>query len=511
VRIAAIDMGTNSFHLLAADAHADGTFVPLLREKEMLRLGDVVSRKGRIGDRSAEAAVGTIRRFRAMAEGVECDEIVACATSAIREADDGSELVDRIEAETGVHVRVISGRDEARLIFGAVRASVVIDPGPALCFDLGGGSLEVMVGDRAGLLWSTSVKLGVARLTAELVQHDPPTDEDRRRLRQRLTTVLAPVADQVADLEPRMVVGTSGTLCDLALMVCARVTGATPATVNQLSFRRDDFLPLHEELLGMPSDARRRVPGLEPRRADLIPAGTMFLATAMELFGFDEMTVSDWALREGMILDAIGHHDAADWTGDPLDIRRASVLSLARRCRWGEGHARQVAVLAGELFDRTLRLHRLSADDRELLEHAALLHDIGEHVSTEGHHRHTAYLIQNGHLRGFDPEEVLALAALARYHRSGEPKTAHEPFGSLSPERQEQVSKLAALLRLADGLDRGHSSAVQSVDVDIDDARVEISVYSSGEVELELWGARRKRTLFERLFGRRVEVVSRTS
>ena len=166
----------------------------------------------------------------------------------------------------------------------------------------------------------------------------------------------------------------------------------------------------------------------------------------------------------------------------------------------------RLAFLAGDLFDHTLRIHKLSGEDRELLEYAALLHDIGEHVSTEGHHRHTGYLIQHGRLRGFDPEEVLALASVARYHRSGEPKTSHEPFGSLSPERQERVTKLASILRLADGLDRGHSSAVEGIDVQIDDGRVEIQVRSGGEVELELWGARRKRALFERLFDRRVDV-----
>src|SRR5581483_5305526 len=332
---------------------------------------------------------------------------------------------------------------------------------------------------------------------------------DIRRLRKRLTSVLAPLARDVADLEPHLVVGTSGTLCDIGRMVAAR-TGAPAAAVNQLTVRKDDVLALHEELLRLPASDRKKLDGLEPRRADLIPAGSMMLVTAMDLFGFEELMFSDWALREGIILDAIGHHDPAEWMPDPRALRGASVLNLARRCNWGEAHARQVAFLAGDLFDRTLRLHKLSAEDRELLEYAALLHDIGEHVSTEGHHRHTAYLIQHGRLRGFDPEEVLALASVARYHR-GEPKASHEPFGSLSPERQERVTKLAAILRLADGLDRGHSSAVDGIDVVIDDARVEIEVRSAGEVELELWGARRKRALFEKVFGRRVEVVARSS
>ena len=250
------------------------------------------------------------------------------------------------------------------------------------------------------------------------------------------------------------------------------------------------------------------MPGLESRRAELIPAGVTVALTALDLFGFDALTVSEWALREGMVLEAIGRHDVVEWSGDPAPMRRASVEELARRCRWDEGHARQ-ATLALELFDQTLPVHRLSGGDRELLEHAALLHDIGEHVSAIGHHKHTAYLIQHGRLRGFAPDEVQMLAALARYHRNGDPKPAHEPFGSLSPLDQERVTKLAALLRLADGLDRGRCSAVEGVDVQLSDERVLVTLAGRGDVDLELWGARRKRALFERLYGRRVDVATR--
>ena len=511
MRIAALDLGSNSFHLLVVDAHADGTFVPLVREKEMLRLGDVVSRDGRISDAAAERAVTAVRRFRTLADGVAADEIVGCATSAIREADNGAELIDRIYDETGVSVDVISGRDEARLIFGAVRASVLIDPAPAICFDLGGGSLEVTVGDGGGLLWSTSVHLGVARLSAELVSSDPPSEDDLRRLAERLTATLAPVAEEVADLAPAMAIGSSGTLCDLARMVAARREGTAPVSVNNLRVTREELLAVHEKLLSMPAEERRRLPGLDPQRADLIPAGSTFALTALELFGLDTLTVSEWALREGIVLDAIGHHDPADWSDDPRAIRGASVLNLARRCNWDEAHSRQVARLATDLFDQLLVLHRLGQADRELLEHAALLHDIGEHVSVESHHKHTGYLIQHGRLRGFAPDEVNALAALARYHRRGDPKPSHEPFGSLDEDTQCRVTKLAAILRLADGLDRGHAQVVDGVDCELREGRVRVRVSASADCDVELWGARRKRALLERLFATRVEVVGTTS
>ena len=508
MRIAAIDLGSNSFHLLVVDAHADGTFVPLIREKDMLRLGDAVGREGRIPDALADRAVATIDRFRKLALGAGTEEIHARATAALREAENGGEVVDRMLAEAGVDVRVISGQEEARLIFEAVKAAVVIDPGPALCLDLGGGSLEIMVGDRSQLSLVASVPLGVARLSAELVTGDPLSADDVRRLEKRVTSVLAHLAEEVARLGPAMAVGSSGTFCDLGRMIAARRPGGNvPKSVNQLTFSRDELLPLHEELLARRSAERASIPGLEAKRADIIATGSTVLLAAMELFGFDRMTLSEWALREGIVLDAIPRHEAAEWSGDPGAIRQLSVLQLARRCKWDEVHGRQTARLALDLFDQTASLHDLGAGDRELLEHAGLLHDIGEHVSTESHHKHSAYLIQNGKLRGFTPAEVDFVAALARAHRGGTPKPSHEPFGTLDADARDRLMRLAALLRVADGLDRGRAGNVTGIEVLLDGDRARLVARSSGDIAVELWGARRKRELFERLFRRRLDVV----
>ncbi|MGH9063072.1 MAG: HD domain-containing protein [Acidimicrobiales bacterium] len=507
MRIGALDLGSNSFHLLVAEARRDGTFEPLVREKEMLRLGDAIGQSGRIGEELADRAVGAVRRFRVVAESVGAEELTAMATSALREADNGVELVDRIEAEAGVRVEVISGLTEARLIFGAVRAAVLIDPGPALALDLGGGSLEVMVGDRSGLAWGTSLRLGVGRLTAELVRDDPLSAADCARVRRRVVGALEPFRETVASLSPRMLVGSSGTLCTLARMADARRSGSVPASVNQLTVDLADLEAVHQELLSLPTEDRQRLPGLDARRADLVPAGSLLLLAAMELFGFDELTVSEWALREGMVLSAIGAHDPADWDPDPRALRLASVLGLCRRCNYGEQHAAQVARLATELFDRTLPLHRLGPEDRELLHYGALLHDIGEHVSTESHDRHTGYLIENGRLRGFDPDEIAALASLGRFHRRGTPKPGYGPFDTLDARWRYRVAHLVALLRVADALDRSHTSAVTGVDVELRGDRVRLRPLGTGDIELEGWGLRRKRGLFEQVFRRRLEVV----
>jgi len=503
VRIAALDLGTNSFHLLVADVQPDGHFEPIAAEKSMIRLGDVVSREGWITEPAAEVVIATVRRFRLLAEAAGATELHACATSAIRSAANGDEIVDRIEAETGVAVEVISGRREAELIFGAIRAAVVLEPAPALCFDLGGGSVEVMVGDAGGLHLAASERLGVGRLTAQQVHSDPLSKQDRRALREHLVETLTPLAARVRELEPHLVVGSSGTLEDIARMVTVRRGAEVPISLNQLVFTRDEFLPLHKQILTSTADERLRLEGLEARRVDLIPAGSMFLATAMELFGFEEMTISEWALREGIVLDVIGRHDPVDWSDDPRAIRRASVQGLARRCRWPEDHSRRVARLALELFDQTVELHGLGAHDRELLEFGAFLHDIGEHVASQGHHKHSTYLVRHGQLRGFTPDEVQHLAALARFHRRGEPKATDE----LPLVDEEQLRPVVALLRLADGLDRSRSGAVEHVDVRVGPSLVTVELDARGDAELELWGARRKRELFEKLFERDLELV----
>jgi exopolyphosphatase/guanosine-5'-triphosphate,3'-diphosphate pyrophosphatase len=464
MRIAALDLGSNSFHLLVAEVQPDGTFVPLVREKEMLRLGDAVSRHGAIPPDRLEQAVTCVRRMGQIAEAAGATEIAAVATSAVRSAANGDEFVDRVEREAGIKVEVISGLREATLIFGAIRAAVVLEPAPALCFDLGGGSVEIAVGDTNGLRWATSERLGVARLTANHVHSDPIDARDLARLRKHLFT-----------------------------------------------FSRDEFLPLLDEILATTSAERRKITGLDARRVDLIVAGSLFLASAMECFGFETMTISEWALREGLLLDVIGRHDPADWSDDPRAIRRSSVQGLARRCSWPEDHSRHVARLALELFDQSTQLHGLGPVDREILEYAALLHDIGEHVSTDGHHRHAAYLVAHGQLRGFSPEEVDLLGALVRWHRRGEPKAGDSMYNALTDADLQRLRKLTAILRVADGLDRSRNQSVVDVDVQVAPELVLVRTRARGDVELEHWGARRKRDLFERVFGRELEVVGQPS
>jgi exopolyphosphatase/guanosine-5'-triphosphate,3'-diphosphate pyrophosphatase len=340
-------------------------------------------------------------------------------------------------------------------------------------------------------------------LTAEFVAKDPVSKGELRRLEAHISEVLGPVAEAVRGFAPKLVVGSSGTLEDVARMVAARRGTDVPRSLNQFTFTRDEFATVRDMVLSSTAAERLRFDGLETRRVDLIAAGVVFLDTAMEVFGFDEMTISEWALREGILLETIDRHDPADWSADPRAIRRASVKALARRCNWHEAHARRVADLALSLFDQTEKLHHLDAVDRELLEYACMLHDIGEHVSSHGHHRHGAYLVEHGQLKGFDPAEIQMLTALVRWHRRGNPDSDTYPLAELA-----RVQRLPALIRLADGLDRGRSGAVTAVEVRVGPSLVLLRLTTNGNAEIELWGVRRKRDLFERWFDRDLEITT---
>jgi exopolyphosphatase/guanosine-5'-triphosphate,3'-diphosphate pyrophosphatase len=281
-----------------------------------------------------------------------------------------------------------------------------------------------------------------------------------------------------------------------------------PASANGLRVGRAAIGALHEELMRAKAADRRRMPGLEePRRAELLPAGSTLLVAAMDLFGLDALTVSDWALREGIVLDAVRSHDPDDWSDDPRALRRAAISGLARRCNSDEEHTSHVERLAVQLFDELQELHRLGERDREMLAFAARVHDIGQHVSRQGHHRHAAYLVENAQLRGFEPSEVAFLAALVRHHRRGDPKVSEPRYAALSEADRLRLRKLAALLRVADGLDRGRGGTVDDIDAAIGADLVVLRLRVSGDAELELWGARRRRELFEKVFDRELELT----
>lgn len=512
MRIAAIDIGTNSVHMIVVQVRPDRSFEVVDREKEMVRLGSGGLGGRALTETATTAALQALAKFRRLAESHDVDEIVAAATSAVREADNGREFLNAIRQRTGIRVRVISGTEEARLIHRAAVYGVDVTAGPAVVVDIGGGSVELTRGSAAQLQVVHSAKIGVIRLTEQFVRTDPITDRDIRRMTKHIGTEVAEAVERIVDLGYERVIGTSGTILSLgALAVADQVTGSSDDLRNR-RISTKQIRRLRRELTGLTLEERLQLPGLDPRRADLAVAGSILLDTILKKLGAREITLCDLALREGLVLDYIRKNRAhiAKVAKYP-DVRRRSVVELAERCNYWREHSQQVARMALTLFDQTQPSHRLGEHEREWLEYAALLHDIGVHISYGRHHKHSYYLIKNGDLRGFEPDEVEVMALAARYHRRGLPKRSHEGYGTLSPERRRTVRVLSALLRVAEGLDRSHQQSVASIDVVPGGQDYLLQLNPDGDTELEVWAAQRSVAPLERVLRRivRFEVLAK--
>jgi exopolyphosphatase / guanosine-5'-triphosphate,3'-diphosphate pyrophosphatase len=501
MRIAAIDIGTNSVHMIVVQVRPDLSFEVVDREKDMVRLGAGGLDGRSLTPSAMAAALQTLTKFRRLADSHKVDEIVAAATSATREADNGGDFIAEVDRKTGIRIRVISGTEEARLIHLAAGYGVDVGGTTAVVIDIGGGSVEVTLGTATHLTAGKSFKAGVIRLTERFVKSDPLSEHDARRLTKHLNREMGPYLDQIAASGFDRVIGTSGTI--LSLGALALSDGAAPP--EDLRNRRVGARALHKlrkRLVEADLEARLQMPGLDPRRADLSVAGSVLLDTILRRLGAEDLTLCDLALREGLVLDYIHRNSARIRKVERYpDVRRRSVVELGERCGYWSEHAQQVARLALSIFDQTRSVHGLSDREREWLEYGALLHDVGVHISYERHHRHSYYLIKNGDLRGFDPQEIEVIALLARYHRQATPKKSHEGFGDLPGARRGAVRMLSAMVRLAEGLDRSHAQALAGIDMFPRGDDYLARLRATGDVELELWAAHRHVAALERELG----------
>ena len=510
MRLAAIDIGTNSVHMIVAQVRPDHSFEIIDREKEMVRLG-AGGLDGRALTPAAMAGgLEALSKFRRLADSHKVDEIVAAATSATREADNGGDFIAEVGRATGIQIKVISGGEEARLIHLAAGYGVDIGASTAVVVDIGGGSVEVTLGSATQMTLGRSFKVGVIRLTERFVKSDPLSDRDERHLVKHLNHEMSAYLDQVAERGFDRVIGTSGTILSLGAVAIAEEN----TSLEELRNRRVSAKALHKlrkRLTRLSLEERLAVPGLDPRRADLSVAGSVLFDTIVKRLGADEFTLCDLALREGLVLDYIHRNSARIRKVERYpDVRRRSAIELAERCGYWPEHAQQVAKLALAIFDQTRSVHGLSDRERDWLEYGALLHDVGVHISYERHHRHSYYLIKNGDLRGFDPEEIEIIALIARYHRQGVPKRSHQGYGDLGRSKRRTVKALSAMVRLAEGLDRSHSRALAGIDLYPRSDDYLARIRTSGDAELELWAANRHVAPLEKILGKpiRFEVAA---
>ncbi len=510
--LAAIDIGTNSFHLVVARTTRSGAFEIIAREKEVVRLGSGSGDMKRLAPDAIDRGIDALTRFRQIAE-ISGAEVRAIATSAVREADNRDEFLRRARDDAGVEVEVVSGVEEARLIHLGVLQDVAVVDKRLLLIDIGGGSTEFVVGEGTEMLAARSLKLGAIRLTDRFFAHEPLTAGQVRQCRAHVRSYLGPVVREVHRLGFEVAIGSSGTILNVAEMVRQR-RGESGRAVSNITFSRKELGKVVASLVEATTVKQRlKVAGLDVRRVDIIVGGAILLDEAAAALGIEEMTVSDYALREGLVLDTLQRSSpASSLIGEgTADIRARSVRRLSNLCPEERAHAEHSRHLALELFDATSDLHELGAPARELLAAAALLANVGIAISHDRHHLHSYYVIRHAeHLRGFTQREVELIAQVARYHRKSLPKAKHEAFASLTSRDQRTVRTLAGILRTAIALDRSHAGVVQDLACRREGETLVLEVGSRGDPSLELYTAEERKELLATALGVdvRLEAVS---
>lgn len=512
-RIAAVDIGSNSIRQIVADVSADGSIRVIDEMKAQPRLGAGMDDRGELAAESMDRAVEALGRMATLAKQLGAQQVEVVATSAVRDAANGAAFLGRVRRETGLQARIIDGSEEARLSFRSALAHFDLGRGRTVVMDIGGGSLELAASAGGVVDELTSLPLGALRLTEAFMRSDADRDDPREAVRALRKHVRAALR---AELPPRTwrgarVIGSGGTFTNLASMVLARQGVLTAQNVHGTTVPRGELEHLLESLLALTSAERRQVPGLNPERADIILAGLAVTTEVLARLDARAVEVSRYGIREGLLLEAARVVPAI---ADPGEARQRSVQDLAGRCGFDERHAKQVQRLALQLYDRLAKRLGGNPLDRQLLSDAALLHDIGYHINYERHHKHSYHLILHAELLGVSPSEQVVLANVARYHRGARPKKKHRNFGSLDVTMRRQIKRLAAVLRVADGFDRGHVSAVKKLRVRLVRrglariVRIEpVSAREGEPLRLELWGAQRKSGLLADVLGTDVEIA----
>lgn len=505
-RIAAVDIGTNSFHVVIVDIYPDGSFYTIDKIKEMVLLAEK-GVENRLSDEAMERALTALYKIKTLCDHQGAERILAYATSAIREAENGGEFIQRVIDEVGIKIIAIPGRVEAELIGLAVQHGVEMPEHPSLIMDVGGGSVEYILADKEKFYHLSSKKMGVARMTAKFVDNDPVSAREIKTLTDYYRANLADVAQSFASNRASMLIGSSGTMENIALMIAYRKNKTPNMTVNELEFTSEEFFELYDKVIPMDYNQRSKLKGLDEKRISLLPAGLVLVHYVLKNFGIKRVKISSQALREGIILRYINQEMSdlkeAEFIESP---RRRSVIELVHKCDWHEHHSKHVAKLALQLFDNFQEDLDLDDADRELLEYACYMHDIGYYISHRKHHKHALYIIRNADLKGFKENEIMIMANVARYHRRSTPKPRHSKYKKMAKRDKKRVRKLSGIIRIADGLDRSHYQNVLAMAIEKDADEVTIRIKTESDPQLEIWGAMRKNTLFEEVTGKSLKI-----
>ena len=512
MRLAAIDIGTNSVHIVIAEAVGQNRFVVLDREREVVQIGRGSFGSNRLEREAMKRTIDSLDRFVMLARGKGVERILCTATAAVRESTNGGLFLRAAREKTGVTPRIIPAEEEGRLIYLAVKQALELPAEPSLIVDIGGGSAQMVVGDRKEPQKIVSGPLGALRLMELHPLGDPPRPARLEKLRRTVRKTAAKPLAALKPLGPARAFGSSGSIHALGHVTEYLQGRPSLAQLNGHILTRKDLELTTERLAKMTLEERMKLPGIDPWRAEVLVQGAVVLLVILEEMGLDAITMSDFGVREGLLADYIATHAHEITAVDAVsDLRLRSVLGLVDRFGADEVHARHVTELALTLYDDLIQEHCLDEDARRLLHYAALLHDVGSSIGHEKHAQHSYYIIKNGNLRGLSAEEVEIVALVARYHGKKRPRKKDPAYADLGKRRRRTVLWLASLLRIAEALDRSQYQLIKEVRAERSDGKVTIRVAARGDARLEVWAARERTRLLSRLLHARVEVELETA
>jgi len=503
--LASMDIGTNSFHLVIAKVDDKGIVKILSKDKEVVRLGKSSSDMKYISLEAMERAIITLKRFKIICDSSNA-KIRAVATSATREALNRDEFINKVFDRTGISIEVVSGFEEARLIYLGILQAINVYDNRILLIDIGGGSTEFLIGEKGQVLYANSIKLGAVRLTEKFFNDGKFKKENIENARLHVRSIINPIVRQIKEQKYDFVIGTSGTITTLGSMVYSIKTGEdiSEFNFNNFKYTETELFNIVKAILNTDNIQQiKQFEGLDSQRADIISAGAIIFEQIVKEINIKDITLSSYALREGILFDTIDKEHNTLLSANMKNIRYRSVINLAKHCNYDKRHTEKVLTFANKIFDSLKEKYNLTEKDRDVLEAATLLHDIGHSISQAQHHRHSYYLIKNSELLGFNNEEIEMIANVARYHRKSHPKVKHIDFNKLPAPNKHKVKMLSGILRIADGLDRGHSAVVKDISISIQDSVFKIKVTPEADKDptLEVWGANMRKTLFEESFG----------
>jgi exopolyphosphatase/guanosine-5'-triphosphate,3'-diphosphate pyrophosphatase len=497
-RIAAIDIGTNSIRCIIAEASPDGKFKIMDDEKATVRLGEKLAMTGVISDEAAQRAIEAIRRFRKLLTGLNVEAVEAVATSAIRTASNGKDLVTLLSEDLGHEIKVISGEEEAELTAASALSNFDMYGKRYAMVDIGGGSVEVVMACGNHVEEFYSLDLGAVVMTDRFLLSDPVDEEELKKLQRHIRAGLKRTFTG-KKVPVDALIGSGGTLTALGYMAM-QMRKDNYVSIHGYEVLRSEVVHLLAMLIRKDLKGRRTIPGLNQDRADIIVAGVVVIDELMRFFDANRVLVNERGIREGLLIRAMKRLGLTAANSTPPTWRDA-VREFAVSCHVDEPHATQVARMALSIFDALTLPFGLKKPERKLLEAAAILHDIGYFISYGSHHKHSYHLIRHAELFGFTPRERELIAQIARYHRKSLPKRKHDAFQSLSEKDQVTVVRLAGILRLADGLDRRRSCLVQDLSCQFGGTTISINLTASEDISVEIFGANAKKDLFEKAFG----------